>query len=191
MLHHLHRRGAQNQRCRWVWTGLRTSNEVTGTGRFAMHPLALAIILVYTVLLSARIIGVLSHLSFDAFASYLRPFTINVEYWLPCFVYLVSFSQGFAAAYLMCTLLVHTCNLTTLIVSFTNNTIDIIVGGRMKVQGDYFFKLRWSSGWTRTTRSKSFLSTSSLCVLYASVMMCNFSSVSLSMTDCASWVLPA
>ena len=54
-----------------------------------------------------------------------------------------------------------------------------------------FFKLRWSSGSTKTTRSRSFLSTSSLCVSYASVMLDNLSSVSLSIIDCASCVDPA
>jgi len=46
-------------------------------------------------------------------------------------------------------------------------------------------KLRWNSGSTKTTRSRSFLSTSSLCVSHASEIWPNFS-VSLSTTDCAS-----
>lgn len=54
-----------------------------------------------------------------------------------------------------------------------------------------FCKLRWSSGSTKTTRSRSFPSTSSLCVSYASVMLPSLSSVSLSMIDCASCVVPA
>ena len=66
------------------------------------------------------------------------------------------------------------------------------MNARGKVQDGHccLFRLRWSSGWTKTTRSKSFLSTSSLFVVYASVMSYNLSSVSLSITDCASCVVP-
>lgn len=137
MPHHLHPRGAQNQRCQWVWTGLRTSNEVTG--RFAMHPFALAITSAQP-FCSARIIGVLSHLLSGAFATYLRLFTINVEYWLPILFHFVQ-SRLRSSAYLMCTLLVHSCNSNTFIVSFTITQSILTIGGGAKVQGDLLLQI--------------------------------------------------
>jgi hypothetical protein len=54
-----------------------------------------------------------------------------------------------------------------------------------------FFKLRWSSGLTRTTRSRSFLTTAFLWDMYESEIDCSLTSVSLSTAVCAFDVFPA